>query len=262
MKWLFGVLLMLCIALFAVMQWGTGGSGAGTNSPLSAELNPEKIKLLDVPAVKQADVIETLLVPPVVQAPPPPAVALAIPVHTVAAGFTKTFPLSVPATFAVASAKATAKICMEWGEFSGTNLSKSEKIIAGMKLGEKLTRRSVEYESGYWVYLPPSTNKAVLNKKISALKAAGIDEFYIVKDSTHWHNAISLGVFKTEVAAKHVLATIKKQGFRSAKMGVRKHKLKFIVFVIKGLDADSVMHLTKVRKDFPNSELKKTVCTE
>ena len=261
MKWIFAVLLVLSIALFAVMQWGGALTGAGKSSLLSAELNPEQIKLLDIPTVKQAAVSEPTPMLPVVaasapvvaSAPSPIAPLMLAPVTAV----TKPLPPSAPP-----AAKVTAKICMEWGEFSGTDLALTEKALAESKLREKLTHRSVEYESGYWVYLPPSANKTALNKRVAAVKTAGIEDFFVVKESTKWNNAISLGVFKTEEAAKLVLAKLKKRGFHTAKMGVRNHKLKFIVFVIKGLDADNVATLGKLQKDFANSELKKIACAE
>ena len=151
---------------------------------------------------------------------------------------------------------------MEWGEFSGIDLARSEQGLARFKLGDRLAQRTVEYASGYWVYMPPLGSKEAVNKKIAAIKALGLEDYYVVKDSRQWYNAISFGVFKTEEAAKNYLAVIRKKGIRTAKVGERKHKLKFIVHVIKSVDTELNTRLTALHKDFAGSELKSVACSK
>ena len=149
---------------------------------------------------------------------------------------------------------------MEWGEFSGTDLAIATKELAGLKLGDRLSQRTIEYASGYWVYIPPLPNQAAVNKKIEQIKAIGVQDYYVVKEPKKWNRAISLGVFKTQEAAQNFQIKLKKKGLSTAKVGERKHKLKFIVFAFKGIDAEERSKLIKLQKDIANSELKAVAC--
>lgn len=149
---------------------------------------------------------------------------------------------------------------MEWGEFSGTDLARASKALAGLKLGDRLAQRTVEYASGYWVYIPPLANKAAVNKKIVEIRAAGVEDYFVIKESRKWNNAISLGVFKTEEAAKKFQLSIKKKGLSKAKVGERKRMLKFTVFELKRIDAEGRARLAALHKAFANSELAIVAC--
>lgn len=283
MKWLFGFLLMLSILLFALMQWGGALTGVGKNGQTLAELNPEKIILLDHPVTRQMPGSAVLPALPVAAASAPVAVSLTAPTAVVTASAVVSAPaivsppspaaghppliapnLPAPApapVAAVPAVKAAVKTCMEWGEFSGTDLAKAQKELAGMKLGDKLVPRTVEYASGYWVYIPPLRSKTAVSKKVAEIKAAGIEDYYVLKDSRKWLNAISLGVFKTEEAAKKFQASMKKKGLRTAKVGERKHTLKFTVFALKHIDTEQAARLSKLQKEFKDSELKTLPCS-
>jgi hypothetical protein len=269
MKWLFSFLLVLSILFFVWMQWGAALTGAAKNGQSLTELNPEKIVLLDMPAIKQMPASAVLPVPQPIAAATPlmasaPLAISAASSSEVPAPLQASAVVPVVATVVVpapvALARPEAKICMEWGEFSGTDLARAEKELSGLKLGDRLTQRTIEYESGYWVYIPPLTNKAALNNKIEEIKAAGLEDYYVLRESRKWNNAISLGVFKTEEAAKKFLLNIKKKGFRTAKVGERKRKLKFTVFVFKRIDAAEGIKLATLQKGFANSELKTLPC--
>jgi len=275
MKWLFGFLLMLSITFFALMQWGGALTGSNKNSQSLGALNAEKIKLLELPAPRQMPGSAVLPLQSAVAISAPAAVSSAVAASGVVAVLAPSsavpaavpaaapLPASVPvaAPVMVRGVKAVAvKNCMEWGEFSGTDLKLATKALAAMKLGDRLAQRTVEYASGYWVYIPPLANKTAVNKKIREIKAAGVEDYFVVQDSRKWFNAISLGVFKTREAAKHFQASLKDKGLRSTRVGERKHKLKFTVFVLKHIGAEERTRLSVLQKDLPNSELKAIPC--
>ena len=267
MKWLFGFLFLLSIGLFAFMQWGGALTGTAKNVQALGELNPGKIKLLDMPQPKQ---IAGSAVPPVPQAvvvSSPVAVSAATPTKiavsvppAVPAPLPASAPIHVSAPVSAPVAETSAKVCMEWGEFSGTDLKRADKALSELKLGDRLTRRTVEYASGYWVYIPPLKNQAAINKKIEQIKAIGVEDYFVVQEPPLWVNVISLGVFKTREAAQNFLVSLKKKGVRTAKVGERKRKLKFTVFVLKQIDAEAGARLNALQKYFLNSELTTVAC--
>ena len=220
---LFGLLLMSCAGFFAFMQWGGALTGPNKNSQVLGDLNADKVRLLEILPPKPAQ--STAVVPgaqvvivssPVAASAPlatekPATVAASAPAPARASA---ALPGPVPVHMQGGKVVAT-KNCMEWGEFSGDDMALASKVLAGMKFGDKLTQRTVEYDKGYWVYVPPLRNKAAINKKIEEIRAAGIEEYFVVPGSGKWHNAISLGVFKTEEAAKHFQSSLKKKGLRA-----------------------------------------------
>jgi hypothetical protein len=149
---------------------------------------------------------------------------------------------------------------MEWGEFSGTDLKLATQVLAGMKLGNRLSQRIVEYDTGYWVYIAPLKGQTAVKKKIEQLKALEVVDYFVVPMVGHNNHAISLGVFKTREAAQNHLINLKKKGVRTAKVGERKSRLKFTVFAIKQIDQDTAAHLAKLQKEFANSELSTVAC--
>jgi len=144
---------------------------------------------------------------------------------------------------------------MEWGEFSGTDLTHSGSSLSALKLNTRLTRRTVEYASGYWVYMPPLKNKTAVNRKIAQIRALGVKEFYVVQEPPKLVNVISLGVFKTSEAAKNFLVSLHKKGVRTAMVGERKRKLKFTVYQLRNLDPVAVVRLPAPQKEHPYTDL-------
>lgn len=253
MKWLFGFLLLLSMGLFAFMQWGGALTGTAKNGQTLGELNPEKIRLLDMPAARQ--------MPASVVLPLPQAAVVSAPVAASAVAPTAaSAPSVVPAPVPAPVEKAAAKACMEWGEFSGTDLARADKALSELKLGNRLARRTVEYAGGYWVYFPPLKNQAAVNNKIEQIKAIGVEDYFVVQEPPLWVNVISLGVFKTQEAAKKFLVSLNKKGVRTAKVGERKRKLNFTVLVLDHIDADAAAQLSVLQKDFANSELTTVAC--
>ena len=270
MKWIFGLLLLVNVVFFAVMQWG-GALTIDTSNPLvQAELNADKIKIVSmvtptVPVIAAVSAPEgatsalaPVASPVVVETRPvttvtPPAVPVA---PTIVA---LPLPPSLPAPVIVVPPQPKLS-CMEWGEFSGTDLQRAENVLATMRLGNKLKQRIVEYVSGYWVYISPVRTSEQVKYNIAQLKKLDINEYFVVQEQGPWKNAISLGVFKTEESAKKYLANVQALGLKSAKVDERPSKLKFTVFVLHRLESNTVSRISALHKDFPESEIKQIPC--
>lgn len=241
MKWIFGLLLLVNVLFFAVMRWGGALTVDTGNSPAQAAINTEKIKIVNLSAISA----------PV--SAPASAVAIASAVTSAAAS------ALAPSSPPVAAAPVKLS-CMEWGEFSGGDLSRAEKALAAIKLGDKFTQHAVEHTGGYWVYIAPLKIRADIEQKIAQLKARGVTDYFVIQEAGQWQNAISLGVFKTEEAAKKYLAKLQERGVKTATVGERASKLKFTVFALNHLEPVQSAQLAALHKDFPESELKHVPC--
>lgn len=242
MKWIVGLLLLANLAIFSWMRWGHVLTVDTDAVATQAALNPEKIKLMDLQS------------PSAAASAPSGALALT-PATALAVGSAP----SAPVVSAVSQMKGAS--CAEWGEFSGSDLTRAQQALALLKLGERLSQRNVEHNHGYWVYIPPLKRRVEVERKLAQLKERGVKDYFVVQDEGKWQNAISLGVFKTEEAAQKFLASLRTKGVRTAKVGERMSKLKFVVFVMKGLDADTVAKLGTLQKEFAGSELNSSACS-
>lgn len=226
MRTLFWMLLLGNIIFFAAMQWGGGLITDERLAQAQPALHEEKIRLFTAPIM---DPVETLVV--AAESAPP-------------------------------ATRPDTQVCLEWGEFSGTDLTRATTALSALQLDDKLSQYQVEHAIGYWVYIPPLKDKAAVTQKIAQLKARGIKEYFVVSDAGPWLNAISLGVFKTQEAAQSFLDDLRRvKGVRSAQVGERASKLKTTVFVLNGLDAAAMAKLTEMQKDFSGSTLKDVPCT-
>ena len=238
MRTFFWILLLVNAIFFAVMQWGGSLITDEQTVQVQPALHEEKISLLNTPQAF-------------------PVSALPASATTAAETVSTSMPAETPAPLAAKSGVS----CMEWGEFSGTDLARATTALSALQLGDKLGQRQVEYAIGYWVYIPPAKDKAAVNQKIAQLKSRGINEYFIVSDAGPWLNAISLGVFKTQEAAQHFLEELRRaKDVRSARVGERASKLKMTIFMLNGLDAAAMSNLAEIQKDFAGSELKEVTC--
>jgi len=171
-------------------------------------------------------------------------------------------PAAAPAATEAAAAPAAA--CLEWGLFSAGELAAAEAAIGKLRLGDRLEVRQLEVEdnSGYWVYIPPLNSRQEAEQKIAELRNLGINDYFLVQGEGKWKYAISLGIFRTEEAAKVHLTALVRKGVGTAKSGKRERPMKFSVFAVREPDEALAAQLVELKQAFPGSELKATACGE
>ena len=227
MKVWFWIVLLANVLLFGVMYSGVLDDHSAVLA--QAPLNEQKIEVLSGADVQASPAVVATVTTPSVVTPP-------------------------------VTQSAVTTSCLEWSDFSGTDLKRANEALAPLKLGSKLTQREIEYNIGYWVYIPPLKDKASVTQKIAQLKARGVEEYFVVQEAGEWQHAISLGVFKSADAAQKFLESLASKDVRSAKIGERASKLKATVFVFNGVDSTIVDKLNELKKDFPAADLKKLAC--
>ena len=226
MKWLFWLMLLANLIFFSFIQWGETLTGENKNLKHQSSLNVEKIKLL--------------------------------------AGPTATPTTSLPSAVLATSQdqRAFTVVCLEWGEFSGTDSVRAAAALTTLKLTDKLTQRQTEYAIGYWVYLPPAQTRAEMDKNIAELKTHNVKDYFTVQDAGQWKNAISLGVFKTDKAARKAFDSLRAKGVKTAVMGELMSKFKLTVFVLKSPDVAAIEKMVTLQKEFSGSAVHLVACDQ
>jgi len=247
------------VILFAVIQ--RGGFGLGEQRVQAQPyLHGEMIRLMPAP---QSAPARALSVPAPVSAPipaPAPAPVAVPPAPVPASSPSPSNPQLSQSMAAPVAAEPGAPVCLEWGDFSGMDLTRATAALSSLHLADKLSQRQIERDIGYWVYIPPLRNKAAVNRKIAELRALGVREYFVMQVSGRWLNAISLGVFKTRDAAQNFLHDLNTKGVRTARVGERASKLKTTLFMLHRVDAATESELTAMQKDFAGSYLNKVPC--
>lgn len=167
---------------------------------------------------------------------------------------------SVSASAAVAPEPKGAQrvACTEIGDFTLTEMRRIEQRLVTLSLGERQLRRNVMEVASHIVFIPSQGNKAGADKKAAELRRIGVTNFFIIQDKTPLRWGISLGVFKTDAAAKAHLANLNRKGVRSARIGARSVSTVKVAYQLRQLDPTELQALDKIMENYP--EHKKRDC--
>lgn len=168
-------------------------------------------------------------------------------------------PAAAPAaehTAAQATNASAVAACTEIGIFDEADAKRFEAQLAGLSLGDRVTRRLSSTESArHIVYIPPLGGKEAADRKAVELKRLGIEDFFVIQDSSPLQWGISLGIFKSEEAARNQLAILTQKGVRSARVGTHGPTTNKVAFQLRGLDAATQTKLQKIRESFPRQDV-------
>jgi hypothetical protein len=215
MRWLFYLLLLANLALFAAMQYlhlgedvkpeipaRAGGITLKTLSELPAnELQLRKPDALTPAAESRAPS------PPVdtITSTPPPETEHAPEPRSAAVKATPTDVKGTSSKPAVCYRVTGLESKVALANLTGLLEEGGASVYSrGQEKGER---------TSYWVMLPPAASRSVAMKEISRLKSRRIKDYYLVRDGEN-ENAISLGVFRGEQSARRRYQQIRALGFR------------------------------------------------
>lgn len=251
-KIVFVLVVVVNLIFFAVMKLDLFGDRQ--EEPLPSALHEEKIVLQLTPQsapqnAQQTAVQSVAASAPEVLAPVESVVVKPEPVTV------KPEPVSAPVV-----AKPVKLACFEWGEFSGEELERVATALKKLQLGNKLIQRDVAHTIGYWVYIAPHKDKAVVIQKVAQLRARGVTDLFVVQEPGEWLNAIQLGVFKSRESAQNFLEGLRAKDVNTAQVGERSGKNKSKQFIINYLDEETSASLIALQKNFAGNELKRVSC--
>jgi hypothetical protein len=145
--------------------------------------------------------------------------------------------------------------CVEFGGISPNDAQRARDAFNSLQLGTRLNERRIDEIKLHWVFVPPTIDRRAAEARMAELRRQGVTELSIRPD-----NAISLGVFSTEEAARRFLTSIAARGVRGAEQGPFTRELRELVMLIRDPDTELVARLTVMQRDYPNSTLRAVPC--
>lgn len=155
----------------------------------------------------------------------------------------------------VAPAPALAG-CLEWGSFTAAEYPRAEKALEPLALGPRIGQRRLEETAGWWVFIPSQGSRASAFRQAAELKALGINDFFVMGEETDIPWALSLGVYRSERAARARLAALRELGVRSAAIGQRDTVVPRMWLQVKGIDPALEARLREIARQLDGSELR------
>jgi len=161
----------------------------------------------------------------------------------------------VPPT-AVGAPRTVSLPCLEWGSFPSAETARPEQLLEPLALGPRLAQRRGDETAHWWVYLPPQGSRQAAQRKAEELKKLGVDEYFIMQEEGRFRWSISLGVFRSEEAAKARLETLQARKVRSAEVGQRETQVARIWIQVRDVDSALQAKLKEIAQALPGTELR------
>ena len=215
---------LLLLANLGFFTWAYFGAGRTADEPqlMEQQLNPQEIRLL---SAEQVAKLATERAKQTVERPKAPL-------------------------------KAPVIACLELGAFTLGDVPRVQRALEPLALGSRLTQRRADEVASYWVFIPPLRNRQSANLKAAELKKLGVEDFFVVQEDPKLRFAISLGVFKTEEAARSRLAELRTKGVRTARVGPKETSVQKIYFAIREVPDALVTKLNDLRQSFVGTDLR------
>ena len=185
------------------------GPKASPSAPVLASASPP-------PHAAQA-----VAVPANTPAQPEPAPAITPVADTLAASNASTAaPVLQTAVMGAISPPMNAS-CVEWGSFADTELAQALIWLSARFPQLTVNTRRGEEAQSWMVRIPPLRNAAAAQARASALRQQGIEEIFVFQDPGPNQHALSLGLFRSEDAARRFMESLNTKRVAGAQIVAR-----------------------------------------
>ena len=145
--------------------------------------------------------------------------------------------------------------CVEFSGIAGNDIPRAREAFNALQLGERIAERRVEEITRYWVYMPAARDRRSAEVNMAQLRRQGVNDMSIRPD-----NAISLGVFSSEEAARRFVTSLEAKGVKGTESGPFARETREIVMLIREPDTETVARLTVLQRDYAGAQLRAVTC--
>lgn len=155
-------------------------------------------------------------------------------------------------------AKAEA-LCVEWRSLNRDEYAQAREQLKAMAGERVMSFTEVPVETRHWVIFPPLPSPESAAAKLDELTAAGLKDVLVVRDGD-WRNAISLGLYANDEAARRRVREVEDKGVLGTRIEVQPRQGTDFYFVIRSEDPDTLKSLGEIKQAYPNSRQSRVAC--
>jgi hypothetical protein len=150
-----------------------------------------------------------------------------------------------------------AVACIETDAFAAGDARRFETRLARLDLGARQTRLTVPFQevTSYLVYLPPANGKEGADRRTAELRERGVTNSFVMQGDSPLRWAISLGVFKTETAARTEAARLTKLGVANVRVLPRGPQSQRFAYRFRDIDAEIRAGIVEAGRGMPAAVL-------
>jgi len=145
--------------------------------------------------------------------------------------------------------------CVEFSGIAAADAQRARDAFNTLQLGTRLAERRVEEITRYWVFIASTRDRKTAETTMANLRKQGVNDMSIRPD-----NAISLGVFSTEEAARRFMTSLEAKGVKGAEAGPFAKEMRELVMLIREPDTETVARLTILQREYPGAQLRAVTC--
>ncbi len=164
-----------------------------------------------------------------------------------------------PAPAKFPAARATEALCVEWRGLTADEVVAARSQLKALVAERVMSFTEVPLETRHWVIFPPLPSAQSAAAKLAELKAAAVNDAFVVNDAA-WRHAISLGLYATAEMAARRVRELEDKGVLGTRVEVLPRQGTDFYFVIRSEDPDALKSLGEIRQAYPNSRQSRVAC--
>jgi hypothetical protein len=150
-------------------------------------------------------------------------------------------------------------LCVEWRGLNRDEFKRVREQLKAMAGERVMSFTEVPLDTRHWVLFPPLPSPESAEAKRSELVAAGLQDALVVKDGV-WRNAISLGLYADDEAARRRVREVEDKGVLGTRVELQPRQGTDYYFVIRSEDPDALKGLGEIKQAYPGSRQSRVAC--
>ena len=207
-------LLLTANVLFLIMGRGMfGGVAGGEPGRLSAQIDPAKIRI-----VASADAARP--VTPDAQPESSPAQSkIDVPASPAQQQSAAAAPAAAEAVSPAAAANGGAERCTAVAGLTSEQIAALKSKLQNDD-SVKMQDRALD-GSSWWVNIPPQADRDAAVRRAEEVRGQGVGGAFVIREEGEHRNAVSLGLFKSDVSEQEFMRQLQAKGVKGARITVR-----------------------------------------
>ncbi len=112
-------------------------------------------------------------------------------------------------------------VCNAIAGLTETLATQVERVVRDTGAPVETTLIQTETASGWWVRIPPAASRQGADQRAQQLRELGVSDLFVVREPGPDQHAISLGLFRTEAAARQHLTDLQRLRVSGAEITAR-----------------------------------------